>query len=219
MSQEPLFTQVSTNTEADTEISIHEKAPGHVLALARERAKMTQQEVAACLRLTPDIIAAIDRDDYSSFQVFTFLRGYLRAYAKLVSVDPETTIRSFDNMHLIEEENNRPRLMPVAKRQVTSSDRRVKWATYSIIVILGALLILWWQNQYFRAPAIDLTHAYEDFEGILEDPTNSATDDLDSAQVAISSEFDSTLNDEGYSSLLDLADTNTRQLDQNQNNN
>lgn len=65
---------------------------GKVLAEARERLGLSVAEVARQLRLAPRQIEALEADDHASLPGKTFLRGFLRNYAKLVHLDPESLL-------------------------------------------------------------------------------------------------------------------------------
>ncbi len=65
---------------------------GKVLAEARERLGLNVAEVARQLRLSPRQIEALEADDHASLPGKTFLRGFLRNYAKLLQIDPEPVL-------------------------------------------------------------------------------------------------------------------------------
>lgn len=62
---------------------------GKALAEARERLGLSVAEVARQLRLSTRQIEALEADDHASLPGKTFLRGFLRNYAKLLQLDPE----------------------------------------------------------------------------------------------------------------------------------
>ena len=62
---------------------------GKALAEARERLGLSVSEVARQLRLSSRQIEALETDDHASLPGKTFLRGFLRNYAKLLQIDPE----------------------------------------------------------------------------------------------------------------------------------
>ena len=77
--------------ETDGEIESAEKiqSVGQVLQTARLAQVMSIQDVARQLRLSERQVAAIEEDDHSKFPNQTFLRGFIRNYAKLVREDTE----------------------------------------------------------------------------------------------------------------------------------
>lgn len=62
-------------------------SPGMILSAAREELKWDVADVAANLNLRVSVIQALESDDYSDLPGPTFVRGYLRAYARLLGVD------------------------------------------------------------------------------------------------------------------------------------
>ncbi|MEQ8483329.1 MAG: DUF4115 domain-containing protein [Pseudomonadales bacterium] len=63
--------------------------PGARLRAERERLGVTVREVSETLNLTMGVVEAIEADDYGRLPGPVFSRGYLRAYARLLRVDPE----------------------------------------------------------------------------------------------------------------------------------
>lgn len=70
-------------------------SPGAMLQEARKNAKLSLEHVASELRMTPKKVQAIEEDDFSRLPTQTFVRGYLRSYAKLVKLDPEEVLAAF----------------------------------------------------------------------------------------------------------------------------
>lgn len=69
---------------------------GERLRKAREAAGLTVNEVADHQHLRPAVIKAIENGDYRQIDSELFLKGYVRAYASHVGVDPESIIRQLD---------------------------------------------------------------------------------------------------------------------------
>ena len=64
------------------------RAPGAWLAAARREHGLTVEQVASQLNLAPRQVAALEADDYAALPGMVIVRGFLRAYAKLLKVDP-----------------------------------------------------------------------------------------------------------------------------------
>jgi cytoskeleton protein RodZ len=62
---------------------------GALLKGAREAAGLSQDAVAQQLKLAPRQVRAIEEDDYARLPGRTFVRGFVRNYARLVGLDPE----------------------------------------------------------------------------------------------------------------------------------
>ena len=65
---------------------------GQKLAAARKGWGISVQEVAKNLNLNVNIIEAIEADDYDKLPGSTFARGYIRAYANLLKLNPDELI-------------------------------------------------------------------------------------------------------------------------------
>ena len=63
---------------------------GQELALAREAKGMSQEQVADILNLTLANVIALENDDYESLPGWTYVSGYLRAYARLLGLDSDS---------------------------------------------------------------------------------------------------------------------------------
>ena len=63
---------------------------GQELALAREARGMSQEQVADILNLTLANVIALENDDYESLPGWTYVSGYLRAYARLLGLDSDS---------------------------------------------------------------------------------------------------------------------------------
>jgi len=69
---------------------------GTTLRVAREQWGLSLTDVAENLNLGTDTIEAIESDDYSSLPGTTFVKGYIRSYAKLLQLDVEGLMGNID---------------------------------------------------------------------------------------------------------------------------
>ncbi len=74
--------------------------PGKTLRDERERLNLSKEDIAMRLRLRVGVIEAIERDDYREMVADVFLKGYLRSYAKLLSLDPDGLIKQFESLDI-----------------------------------------------------------------------------------------------------------------------
>ncbi len=125
------------NNNGTVEIEAAEKVQsiGQVLQAARLVHGMNIQDVARQLRLSAWQVAAIEEDDYSKFPSRTFLRGFIRNYAKLVQVD------TVEFSHLLQQT-----LPPVSSQAIsypvdgTTFTSSHKQSRSSPILVWGAVL-------------------------------------------------------------------------------
>ncbi len=65
---------------------------GGWLRTAREAAGLSEDAVAQQLKLAPRQVRAIEEDDYALLPGRTFVRGFVRNYARLVHLDPDAVV-------------------------------------------------------------------------------------------------------------------------------
>lgn len=136
-----------TVTQHDTRDEQHsslQTSPGHRLREARLSAKISLDELAARLHLDPRLVEALENDQYTELPEPTFVRGYLRGYARLLGLPPAPIIEAYDRHGF-----GAPQLIPdIASRpQAQSSDTSVRLVTFVVMAVLIALMTVWWQTQ------------------------------------------------------------------------
>ncbi len=72
-----------------------EPSPGAVLRAEREELGVTVREVAETLNLSMSTIEAIESDDLERLPGAVFTRGYVRAYARLLELDPRPLLEHY----------------------------------------------------------------------------------------------------------------------------
>lgn len=86
-----------TTDENKALIQTHLDSPqsvGEYLKQAREEKKLTVEQIAAEMRLGPAVIREIEADQMTGLPV-TFAKGYIRSYAKIVGLNPDTLIAQY----------------------------------------------------------------------------------------------------------------------------
>ena len=118
------------------------RSPGRLVRDAREARRWTIEYVAGQLRLPMRIIEGLEKDDYQGLPPATFIRGYLRNYARLLELPEQEVMDAYHQAQGREEEPG----VAYARvaTQVTSRDRRVRWVTYLVLLSVVALPVAWW---------------------------------------------------------------------------
>ena len=128
--------------------------PGQLLRNAREQLGWTREQVASRIHLRLTLIAAIESDTYDKHTSHTFIRGYLRTYAKLVGIPEETILATYDKLGLTPPDNIDMQSFSRRSRQ-QANDSRLKVVTWLVILVLIALSIAWWWQSTARRSAGD----------------------------------------------------------------
>lgn len=119
-------------------------SPGPRLREARLEKKLSLEEVAGRLHLDPHLVRSLESDDYAELPEPTFVRGYLRGYARLLNLPPGPIIEAYDRHgfkppNLVADIASRP--------QARSTDFSVRLVTFLVVALLVGLPIAWWQTQ------------------------------------------------------------------------
>jgi len=123
-------------------------SPGVRLAAYREERGWTVEQVASQLNLAPRQIVALESDDYPSLPGMPIVRGFIRAYAKLLKVDAapllagaggETMLvhSSIAPMNSLATPFSETRLPTMVDRPGLSS----KWVIGLLLVVLAAVAL------------------------------------------------------------------------------
>lgn len=118
----------------------------------REARGMTLESAASALRISRKYLHGIEEGDYSGWPERVFSSGYIRAYAKLLSQDPEPVLSEY--YHLMDQ---RPvEQQPVhakpewLERERQRGSRRTTYALAAVVVLLIGMILAWYGTR--KAP-------------------------------------------------------------------
>ncbi len=120
--------------------------PGQVLKEARERVNLSSQDIADRMKLKKALIEDIEQDNYDINISLTFIRGYLKLYAKHVHVDETEILKAFESLST---QNKEPAKLQSFSRRVANqaNDDKLMLVTYFIVAVVIALVVIWWFQQ------------------------------------------------------------------------
>lgn len=135
------------NTESPQE-SNAKLTIGERLRQAREHLGLSHQTVAERLCLKVSIIRQIEEEATPADIVPTFLRGYLRSYAKLVHVPEKELLGLIGKQAPIKA----PKVMSIQEFSLSKSRKKCDgWLI--VFFVIGLMSVLWWQNHQARQEA------------------------------------------------------------------
>lgn len=157
--------------------------PGQLLRNAREQLGWTREQVASRIHLRLTLIAAIESDTYDKHTSHTFIRGYLRTYAKLVGIPEETILAAYDKLGLTPPDNIDMQSFSRRSRQ-QANDSRLKVVTWLVILVLIALSVAWWWQSTARRSAGDEALAATEMSATSSTPAAPAITPPDAINTA-----------------------------------
>jgi cytoskeleton protein RodZ len=143
--------------------------PGERLQAARIQKGLSLEDVAGRMHLSPRILEAIEENNFEEITAPIFVKGYLRAYARIVALDEDDMIQQYVDYYSEED----PPISSTSNTipELSVADVRIKWTTYLVVLVLAALLSAWWWNKSqneespisldTQAPGLESTEAAE----------------------------------------------------------
>ncbi|WP_285260162.1 RodZ domain-containing protein [Halopseudomonas bauzanensis] len=126
--------------------------PGALLRDERERVGFTADEVATHLRLTRATLGYLEDGKFDRLPGDTFARGYVRAYARLLKLDPSLFVAHYDRYVGIDTRESRVNTIDKVDVKPKRGARLVMSISTLLIVVIMVALGLWWWNVSREAP-------------------------------------------------------------------
>ena len=131
----------STETVEQPVVAASAASVGQMLSTARERSGLTIEEAATKLRLSVRQIQALEMDDASALPSATFVRGFIRNYAKLLELDAEQLLQAYRVVAPDSEHGNIT--LPSENITFVSQDKK-GWMPYLMASLFIGLVLAGW---------------------------------------------------------------------------
>lgn len=120
---------------------------GQLLKQEREQRKLTLEHVAKQLNLKVEVIQSLEADQPDKAILPTFMRGYVRAYARFLKMPEQQLLSRFEQVHQVKSTPVKAMKTFSNRQAKQQTETRFMWLTYVIVAILLASLAAWlWQG-------------------------------------------------------------------------
>jgi len=116
--------------------------PGERCRKAREAQGMTQAQAAQRLHLSVTYLQSLDADDYERLPEATFVKGYLRNYARLLGLPADEIANTFQQM-VNDDALEKPLQLPSMASSPSSAWRKPVLITLVLAVLVALLWAFW----------------------------------------------------------------------------
>lgn len=152
------------NAVGDDSAVAVEQPVGEKLRQAREALGLQVGDIAQTLKLGSRQVEALESGDWQHLPGQTFIRGFVRNYARLVQVDSAPLMLQLDTVlekpaDNLAIQNSRPASMPQSGGTASRRDR--------VVVLIGAILVVLASLIYFLIPA-DLGPLHDGMQALLD---------------------------------------------------
>jgi cytoskeleton protein RodZ len=130
--------------------------PGVQLRKARERQGLDRLKLAAQLHLSQAMISALESDDFDKLPGPVFVQGYLRKYARLLGVNEDAIIASYQHLFPVQDKQLHETQKREVSRELHSSYRGTRYVTWGVLLILVTMLFFWWKNRVVLEEPVSL---------------------------------------------------------------
>lgn len=110
-------------------------SPGEKLQRARQARKLEVTEMAQRLNLSPGVVRALEADDYRMLPNATFIKGYLRSYARALEINGDELVRAYEAITGYSEP---VKVEPIAAPMISDTRRNQR----NVLLALGLLVVL-----------------------------------------------------------------------------
>ena len=156
---------------------------GEILHNKRKEIGLSLDEITEKLNLDSNLIELLENNDYEKFKVETYLKGYLRAYAKLLGIDGDRIIKLYKESNPEKEPEILPDVKP--KNQKNSGDRSVKLFSYILGLTIALSMLIWYQKNIMIKPDVN-----ENYIGNIELNKNNEINGVDTSyKIIIHSDY------------------------------
>ena len=139
----------------ETGESEQEETLGSLLKAAREKQGASVADIAGQLHLRPCIVEDIEADNFGEIASATYVKGYVKNYARIVQADNKAIQACLDRQL---PQASAPEMQSFSRKTTRQArDGRLMFVTYLIAFILLALLVLWWVQKSDTLSDIDLS--------------------------------------------------------------
>jgi cytoskeleton protein RodZ len=121
--------------------------PGKLLQVAREEKNLRPEDIAYEIRLTAAQVLALEENDYSRMPEETYVRGYLRNYARLVGISENDILMSFARLSRSSEKKAQA-VLPTNEDDSGKANKSVRWLAVGIVSAVIILSAVWVLNPY-----------------------------------------------------------------------
>jgi len=115
-------------------------SPGVLIRRARERARITQEELAAQMKLARGTLDALERDDFKILMEPVYVRGYYRKCAKVLGIAEKDLVDSYEAM-VAPRSPEAPAKLRLASGSELGSGSRLPLALASGAAFIGVIVI------------------------------------------------------------------------------
>jgi cytoskeleton protein RodZ len=162
--------------------------PGTLLKQKREALGLSQKQICDRLRLRITLIQSIEENNFEIDKVATFVRGYVRSYAKAVGITDAEILASYDYHY--GPVSHETEMKSFSKKTIRDQhNSRINYVSFAVLVIIIGISSIWW----LQSQQLDTLS-----------PTNTILSLSGNGMASEEEESDDTREESGFATVSDL---------------
>jgi cytoskeleton protein RodZ len=148
--------------------------PGTLLKQKREALGLSQKQICDRLRLRITLIQSIEDNNFDIDKVATFVRGYVRSYAKAVGISDAEILAAYDYHY--GPVSHDTEMKSFSKKTIRDQhNSRINFISFAVLVIIVGISSIWWlQSQ--QLDTLSPTNTLLSLSGDSSDPEGESDD-------------------------------------------
>ena len=116
-------------------------SPGERLQRARKDRNLEVGDMAERLNLSPGVVRALEADDYRMLPNATFVKGYLRSYARALDISGDDLVRAYE---AITGCNQAEKIEPIAAPMISDTRKNQRNLLLALVVLILVGVGFWY---------------------------------------------------------------------------
>ena len=125
------------------------------LRAAREAHGWSLRQVAERLHITEAQVRGLEEGDYTALPGAAFARGFLKNYARLLELDPEPLLRTYDASNEGSGLHPSETVLPASEGPLLDYSRRV--LIFSVLIVISVIAVAWWVWSHQQLQGLPVT--------------------------------------------------------------
>jgi cytoskeleton protein RodZ len=126
-------------------------SPGQKMKKLREEIGLSHGSVAEALHMTTHYVRSLESDNYEKLPGKTFVKGYFKAYAKLLNADVNEVLECYEQYVIALEASQENEADEIRAKK--TYDQNLRWMICAAIIIVLVVGISWWFSRNENASA------------------------------------------------------------------
>jgi len=115
--------------------------PGERLQKARAEKRLEISDVAERLNLSAGVVRALEADDYRMLPNSTFVKGYLRSYARVLEISGDDLVRAYEALTGCDKPT---KIEPIAPPMIRESRNGLKYSLVVLVLVAVSAAVFWY---------------------------------------------------------------------------